>query len=196
MPCIPLVTIFISCVPDVPQGPEYVLCHVTGVPLLYCTCNFKRGEKDVLDTVVGTWTHNRSLMPIHTHVYEHSQTHAITHINYSLICSLTHTHHTHTHTHSPVDILHVNSAVVNGCMWLHVFWLTVAVVVGDLWCAAHAEHFRSLQEHEALLVLHTAVVDFKHRCTAGLLIRMKAPVVLRGLMRACTSMCIHIIWAW
>ena len=87
-------------------------------------------------------------------------------------------------------------AVVNGCMWLHVFWLTVAVVVGDLWCAAHAEHFRSLQEHEALLVLHTAVVDFKHRCTAGLLIRMKAPVVLRGLMRACTSMCIHIIWAW
>ena len=82
-----------------------------GVPLLYCTCNFKRGEKDVLDTVVGTWTHNRSLMPIHTHVYEHSQTHAITHINYSLICSLTHSHththtHSHTHTNTPLTFTH------------------------------------------------------------------------------------------
>ena len=71
-----------------------------------------------------------------------------------------------------MDILHVNSAVVNGCMWLHVFWLTVAVVVGDPLVCSPGEHVRPLQEHEALLVLHTAVVDFKHRCGAGVLMGM------------------------
>ena len=79
----------------------------------------------------------------YTHVYEHSQTrnhtnthkllthlltnthtythmHTLTHMNTPLTFTQTHIHSHHTHTHSPVDILHVNSAVVNGCMWLHV----------------------------------------------------------------------------
>ena len=118
----------------------------------------------------------------HTHVCEHTQIHAIIH-THTVTHTHTHTHtqhthtqhthtHTHTHTHSPVDILHVNSAMVNGCMWLHMFWPTVAMVVGDPLVCSPGEHVRPLQKHEALLVLHTAVVDFKHRCGAGVLMGM------------------------
>ena len=125
-----------------------------------------------MDTQPFTHAHIHTRLQTLTNTHNHTHTHTHTHINYSLICSLTHTHHTHTHTHSPVDILHVNSAVVNGCMWLHVFWLTVAVVVGDPLVCSPGEHVRPLQEHEALLVLHTAVVDFKHRRGAGVLMGM------------------------
>ena len=178
------------------------------MPPLYCTCIVKKGEKDVLDRVVGMWTHNRSLVPTHTLMYanthkymqsyihtqshththtQHTHTHTHTHTAHTHMhttCTQhahthtqhTHTHtqhtHTHTHTHSPVDILHVNSAMVNGCMWLHMFWPTVAMVVGDPLVCSPGEHVRPLQKHEALLVLHTAVVDFKHRCGAGVLMGM------------------------
>ena len=59
------------------------------MPPLYCTCIVKKGEKDVLDRVVGMWTHNRSLVPTHTLMYANT---------HKYMQSYTHTQ-SHTHTH-------------------------------------------------------------------------------------------------
>ena len=129
-----------------------------------------------LRTLTNTRNHTHKLLThLLTNTLTHTHPHSLSHTHKHTTHLHTHIHshsHSHSHTHSPVDILHVNSAVVNGCMWLHVFWLTVAVVVGDPLVCSPGEHVRPLQEHEALLVLHTAVVDFKHRCGAGVLMGM------------------------
>ena len=78
---------------------------------------------------------------------------------------------THPHnSHLPVNILHMNSAMVNGCMLFQALRPRVAVIVGNPLVRSPWEDIWASRKHKATpFVLHTAVVHSEHRRGTGVL---------------------------
>ena len=78
---------------------------------------------------------------------------------------------THPHnSHLPVNILHMNSAMINGCMLFQALRPRVAVIMGNpLVCSPREDIWASRKHKPTLFVLHTAVVHSEHRRGTGVL---------------------------
>ena len=72
-----------------------------------------------------------------------------------------------------MNILHMNSAVINGCMLLQALRPRVAVIVGNpLICCPREDIWASWKHESALLFFHTAVVHSEYRRWAAVLKEM------------------------
>ena len=78
---------------------------------------------------------------------------------------------THPHnSHLPVNILHMNSAMINGCMLFQALRPRVAVIMGNPLVRSPREDIWASRKHKpTLFVLHTAVVHSEHRRGTGVL---------------------------